>query len=66
MSSLGLPGVRQTLTLAEQVQWRATKVIWGLKHKTYKEELRAGSVKHEEGKAQGEFDSSLCLSNWDM
>lgn len=41
-------------------------MIWGLKHKTYKEKLRAGSVKHGEGKAQGEFDSSLCLSNWDI
>lgn len=40
-------------------------MIWGLEHKTYKEKLRAGSVEHGEGKAQGEFDSSLHLSNWD-
>ncbi|KAK4824313.1 hypothetical protein QYF61_013058, partial [Mycteria americana] len=45
-------GDNEDTDLLEQVQWRATKMIWGLEHKTYKEKLRAGSVERGEGKAQ--------------
>lgn len=39
-------------------------MIWTLEHKIFKEKPRAESIEHGEGKAQGEFESSLSLSNW--